>query len=154
MFFSLSDYKDPLDHTYFFVCFWISLFFQSRLFFKWWYTHAGLMSWLQHTLLCILWSMTIILIFQNEPHLPSPIFRTNGFCSQVVEGGELNHLAAGLLSFLMECRWGDPPERCCLSHRKVPGTPGGGKTLSLSSVGRGAAQCAWRNVLSNALQSL
>lgn len=114
MFFSLSDYNDLLDHTYFFVCYWIYLFFQSKLFFKWWYTHAGLiMSFgLQHTLLCILCSMTIILIFQNEPHLPSPVFRTNGFCSQVVEGRGVE--SSG-------CRWGDPPERCAWVSGMCPG---------------------------------
>ena len=59
-------------------------------------------SGLQHILLCILFSMKIILMFQKEPQFPWPIFHTIGLCSQVIKGGDTKHLTAGHPRVLMK----------------------------------------------------
>ena len=114
-----------------------------------WYAQPVCMSsGLQHILLCILFSMKIILMFQKEPQFPWPIFHTIGLCSQVIKGGDTKHLTAGHPRVLMKSVRGTLQRG--LSESQVPRW---WEDLLLSA-GQGAAQCTLQNGLSSALQSL
>ena len=147
MFFSLSDFRDLFYHMYFFVCYWISLFFQSKLFFLTAVIYTACLHVLRASTYSSLYSvfMKIILMFQKKPQFPWPIFHTNRLCSQVIGGGDMKHLTAGHPRVLMKGVQGTLQRD--LSESQVPRW----QKDFLLSAGQGAAQSMLQNGLSNTL---